>query len=167
LIRLSLLPTAHPLTFQRKWVRSSRSFYRPFNLAMGRSLSFGSTACDIVALFRLAFAGAPRRRRLARPHTVTRWSIMQKVRRHSLSRRTIELRPLCRYTVSGTFNSPSRGSFHLSLALLSTIGRDGVLSLGEWAPQLHTDFHGFRATLEHQHNGGQVLLSTGLSPCIV
>ena len=30
-----------------------------------------------------------------------------------------------------------------------TIGRRVVLSLGEWSPQLHTEFHGIRATLVH------------------
>ena len=134
---------------------------------MGRSLSFASTAYDIIALFRLAFAVAPSLRDLAGPYTVTRRSIMQKVRRHPLPRRAIGLRQLCRYMVSGTFNSPRRGSFHLSLTLLFTIGRDVVLSLGEWAPQLHTEFHGFRATLVHMHNGGYTILPTGLSPCIV
>ena len=29
-----------------------------------------------------------------------------------------------------------------------TIGRRGVLSLGGWAPQLHTEFHELRATLD-------------------
>ena len=29
-----------------------------------------------------------------------------------------------------------------------TIGRQGILSLGGWAPQLHTEFHEIRATLE-------------------
>ena len=53
--------------------------------------------------------------------------------------------------VSGTFNSPNRGTFHLSVALLFTIGRRVVLSLGGWAPRLHTEFHELRATLEHQH----------------
>ena len=52
--------------------------------------------------------------------------------------------------VSGTFNSPNRGSFHLSLALLYAIGRQGVLSLGGWAPQLHTEFHELRTTLVRQ-----------------
>ena len=32
---------------------------------------------------------------------------------------------------------------------LFTIGRPGVLSLGGWAPRLHTEFHGIRATLGH------------------
>ncbi len=34
-----------------------------------------------------------------------------------------------------------------------TIGRRGVLSLGGWAPLLHTEFHGIRATLERRHCG--------------
>ena len=46
LISLSLRPTAHPLTFQRQWVRPSRKFYQRFNLAMGRSLGFGSVRRD-------------------------------------------------------------------------------------------------------------------------
>ena len=33
------------------------------------------------------------------------------------------------------------------------IGRRVVLSLGGWAPLLHTEFHGIRATLDHQHRG--------------
>ena len=42
LISLSPLPTAHPKTFQRQLVRSSTTFYRGFNLVMGRSQSFAS-----------------------------------------------------------------------------------------------------------------------------
>ena len=56
----------------------------------------------------------------------------------------------CRCMVSGTFNSPNRGTFHLSVALLFTIGRRVVLSLGGWTPQLHTEFHELRATLERR-----------------
>src|ERR1700709_2289342 len=58
LIGLSPLPTAHPLHFQLKWVRSSTTSYRRFNLAMGRSLRFGSRSRHSHALFRLAFATA-------------------------------------------------------------------------------------------------------------
>ena len=61
---------------------------------MGRSLSFGSTAYDNDALLRLAFATAPRLRRLAMPYTVTRRLIMQKARRHPFLRRGIGLRQL-------------------------------------------------------------------------
>src|SRR5947209_16519246 len=58
LIGLSPLPTAHPLRFQPKWVRSSTRSYPRFNLAMGRSLGFGSRTRDCIALFGLAFATA-------------------------------------------------------------------------------------------------------------
>ena len=46
LIGLSPLPTVHPKTFQRLRVRSSTSYYRGFNLTMGRSPGFASTAND-------------------------------------------------------------------------------------------------------------------------
>ena len=46
LIRLSLLPTSHPLGFQPKWVRSSTRYNPRFNLLMGRSRSFASTTYD-------------------------------------------------------------------------------------------------------------------------
>ena len=42
-IGISPLPTVHPLTFQRKSVRSSIQCYLNFNLTMGRSPGFGST----------------------------------------------------------------------------------------------------------------------------
>ena len=50
LIRLSLLPTSHPLGFQPKWVRSSTQFNPRFNLLMGRSQGFASTANDTRAI---------------------------------------------------------------------------------------------------------------------
>ena len=56
LIGLSPLPTAHPKAFQRFLVRSSMLCYQHFNLAMGRSLGFASSATNLFALFRLAFA---------------------------------------------------------------------------------------------------------------
>src|ERR1044071_2340268 len=68
LIGLSPLPTAHPPGFQPWWVRSSTRSYPRFNLAMGRSLGFGSRACDYDALFGLAFATATPHG-LTSPHT--------------------------------------------------------------------------------------------------
>jgi hypothetical protein len=46
LIGLSPLPTIHLNTFQRISVRSSTPFYRSFNLIMGRSQGFASSAYD-------------------------------------------------------------------------------------------------------------------------
>ncbi len=43
--------------------------------------------------------------------------------------------------VSGTFNSPRRGAFHLSLTLLFTIGRQRVFSLRRWSSHVQTGFH--------------------------
>lgn len=69
LIGLSPLPTAHPLSFQPKWVRSSTTSYRRFNLAMGRSLRFGSRPSDYGRPLRTRFRyGYPTRVNLATEH---------------------------------------------------------------------------------------------------
>ena len=47
----------------------------------------------------------------------------------------------CKPTVSGSLSLPSRGSFHLSLTVLFSIGHWVVFSLGGWAPLLQTGFH--------------------------
>ena len=44
----------------------------------------------------------------------------------------------CKLTVSGSFHSPHRGTFHLSLAVLVHYRSPNVFSLGEWTPQLPT-----------------------------
>jgi hypothetical protein len=117
---------------------------------MGRSLSFVSIACDIVALFRLGFPLAASLKDLAGPQTITRRFIMQKARRRSFPLRGIELRQL----VDAWFQvllTPLKGVLFIFRSLyLFTIGRNGVLSLGGWAPQLRTEFHEIRATLERQ-----------------
>src|SRR3982750_4859110 len=112
LIGLSPLSTAHPLGFQPKWVRSSTTSYRRFNLAMDRSLRFGSRTRDWIALFRLAFATAP-------PHGLTSPRITNS-QAHS-SKGTPSPRkapPACRRPVSGAISPPSRGTFHHSLTVL-------------------------------------------------
>ena len=54
-------------------------------------------------------------RGLASPRTVTRWLILQKARRH----RHLRSAPAARgRAVSGAVSLPSRGAFHLSLAVL-------------------------------------------------
>ena len=119
MIRLSLLPTSHPLGFQPKWVRSSTQFNPRFNLLMGRSRSFGSTTGDKVALFRLGFPLATALKALTEPPTVTRRIIMQKARRHTGLRHSTPT--ACKRMVSGSLSSPRRGSSHLSIALLSSL----------------------------------------------
>ena len=75
---------------------------------------------------------------------------MQKARRHPFPLRGIGLRQLVG-TWFQVLLTPLMGVlFIFQSPYLSTIGRDGVLSLGEWAPLLHTGFHEHRATLERQ-----------------
>src|SRR6195952_1475086 len=115
LIGLSPLPTAHPLRFQPKWVRSSTRSYPRFNLAMGRSLGFGSRARDWFALFGLAFATAT-------PHGLTSPRTANSQAHSSKGTQSPRTNPkaltACRHTVSGTISLPSRGTFHLSLTVL-------------------------------------------------
>src|SRR5690349_23804098 len=109
LIGLSPLPTAHPLSFQPKWVRASTTSYRRFTLAMGRSLRFGSRPRNYIALFRLAFATAT-------PHGLTS---PRSTNSQAHSSKGTPSPPhkaaaltACRHTVSGTLSLPSRGTFH-------------------------------------------------------
>ena len=115
LIGLSPLPTSHPKTFQRQRVRSSTVCYHSFNLLMGRSLGFASTA-NYFALFRLAFASDSPLNGLTMLATVTRRLIMQKARRHTET--SSALRPLVSVWFQVLFHSFIQGSFHLSLTVL-------------------------------------------------
>ena len=54
----------------------------------------------------------------------------------------------CKHMVSGSISLPSRGSFHLSLTVLITIGHQVVFSLTGWSPLIHTRFLVSRTTLE-------------------
>ena len=51
--------------------------------------------------------------------------------------------------VSGSVSLPSRGSFHLSLAVLCAIGQPGIFSLTRWSGLIPTTFHGGSGTWEH------------------
>ena len=94
------------------------------------------------ALFTLAFALAPRCNLLTKPHTKSRRLILQQERSQTLYRPPTA----CRHTVSYSFSLPYGGSFHHSLAVLFTIGYQGVFSLTRWFSQIHTEFHMFHAT---------------------
>ena len=58
--------------------------YHHFTLTMGRSPGFGSIARNFIALFRLALASAPILKTLTSLHTITRRSVLQKVRDRTL-----------------------------------------------------------------------------------
>ena len=112
MIGLSLLSTGHPPSFQPRWVRPSTGSYPRFSLPMGSSPGFASaqrdsTPCSDSLSLRL---GHP----LTSPRGATRWLILQKARRHTCKGAPTA----CRQAVSGTVSLPSRGAFHLSLAVL-------------------------------------------------
>jgi hypothetical protein len=143
LIGLSPLPTGHPPGFQPWWVRSSTRSYPRFNLPMGRSLRFGSTACDSDALFRLAFATATPHG-LTLPHTITRRLILQKARGHFTSARRLNTLPrLVGTRFQVLFHDPSPGYFspfpHGTCSL--SVTRE-YLGLGGGPPGFTRDFSG-------------------------
>ncbi len=101
-------------------------------------------------------------RALTKPRTVTRRIIMQKARRHTLNRAPTA----CKRMVSGSVSSPSRGSSHLSIALLSSLSvireylalRNGLRRFSR----------GFTCTdLLRYLTGDSKLSRTGLSPSVV
>jgi hypothetical protein len=57
---------------------------------------------------------------------------MQKARHHTVRRHSALT--VCRHTVSGTISLPSRGTFHLSLTVLSAIGGKEYLALDGGPP---------------------------------
>ena len=120
LIGLSPLPTVHPPGFQPWWVRSSTQSYLCFNLTMGRSPRFGSRTRDKRHYFRLAFATHT-------PHGLSTPRITNS-QAHSSKGTPSPHKALTayRHTVSGTISLPSRGTFHHSLTVLSTIGHQEV-----------------------------------------
>jgi hypothetical protein len=147
LIGLSPLPTAHPLSFQPKWVRSSTRSYPRFNLAMGRSLRFGSRPSDSNALFGLAFATAS-------PHGLTS-PLSTNSQAHS-SKGTLSphtpnggrLQRIVGTRFQDLFHSPPGVLFTFPSRYLSAIGHQGIFRLSRWSCQIHTGFLGPRATWE-------------------
>ena len=76
-------------------------------------------------------------RSLTSPHTVTRWLILQKARRHT--KKVLRLLVGTRFQV--LFHSPLGVLFTFPSRYWFAIGHRRVFSLGEWSPQIHTGFH--------------------------
>ena len=125
LIGLSPLPTAHPLSFQPKWVRASTTSYSCFTLAMGRSPRFGSRTCHLQHPIRIRFRyGSPTNGLTSRHAADSQAHSSKGTPSHTRGALTD-----CKRTVSGTISLPSRGTFHHSLTVLSTIGHTEYLGL--------------------------------------
>jgi hypothetical protein len=87
---------------------------------------------------------------------------MQKARRHGTS----PLRPLVSTRFQVLFHSPSGVLFTFPSRYLFTIGRQGVLSLTGWSPQVPTGFPVPGRTQELVKEV-RALSSTGLLPAVV
>ena len=93
------------------------------------------------ALFRLAFASAP--------HLLLKLAMINNSPVHSsigTPSHIYSALTVCKHTVSGSLSLRSRGSFHLSLTVLSSIGRFVVFCLGWWSTRLPTRFLVSRGT---------------------
>ena len=79
---------------------------------------------------------------------------------HAISPSTV-----CKLTVSGSFHSPNRGTFHLSLTVLVHYRSSNVFSLREWTPQIPT---GLACPVVLRYPTRVSTFScTGLSPSVV
>ena len=121
MIRLSLLPTSHPTGFQPRRVRPSTQYNPRFSLLMGSSRSFASTTSDqlraihtwfplgfdLEGLNRAADGNSPDHYAKGTPSHIP-------LTRHSAP-------TACKRMVSGSHSSPSGGSSHLSVAILSSL----------------------------------------------
>src|SRR4029453_5881123 len=87
---------------------------------------------------------------------------MQKARRH----RTSLLRPLVSTRFQVLFHSPSGVLFTFPSRYLFTIGRQGVLSLTGWSPQIPTGFP-VPGRTQVPAKEGHALSRTGLLPSVV
>src|ERR671928_105065 len=162
LISLSLRPTGHPPSFQPRSVRSSTRSYPRFNLPMGSSLSFGSTACDSNRPIRTRFRYGSAHR-LTLPQTSNSPARYAKSTPSPLEE---QLRPLVGTRFQVLFHSPSGVLFTFPSRYLSAIGHQGVLSLGGWSPQIQSAFHGSGPTqVRHREIGS--ISSTGRLPSVV
>ena len=147
MIGLSPLPTGHPPTFQRWWVRASTASYRRFTLPMGRSLRFGSRTCDSNALFGLAFAAATPHG-LTSPHATNSQAHSSKGT-PSPCITASRLRRLVGTRFQVLFHSPPGVLFTFPSRYWSAIGHQGVFRLSRWSCQIHTGFLGPRATWDN------------------
>ena len=126
---------------------------------MARSLGFGSTACNYVALFRLAFAAAPSLKDLTLLHTsnspVHYAKGTQSVQPRPVAAPkggNVESRPFLLQLVSkrfqDLFHPPPGVLFTFPSRYWFTIGRQKVFSLGRWSSRFPTGFHVSRGTRE-------------------
>jgi hypothetical protein len=95
-------------------------------------------------LFILAFTVAPGITPLTCAIQLTRWPVLQKVRRH-----TEVLRLLVSIKFQVLFQLPNRDTFHLSLTVLVRYRSSNLFSLGRWPSRIQAGFLVSDPTQEH------------------
>ena len=140
LIGLSPLPTVHPKLFQQLRVRPSTRHYPSFILTMGRSLRFRVYRHALKDRpCRLAFATAPRQKRLASLLRSNSPDHNAKGTQSGATRRP-SLLPLVGTRFQDLFHWPPGLLFTVPSRYSFTIGHGRVFSLGGWSPQIPTGF---------------------------
>ena len=110
--------------------------YHHFTLTMGRSPGFGSIARNFIALFRLGFPSAPLLNSLTSLHTITRRSVLQKVRDRTLH----VLSLLVNTGFQVLFHSPPGVLFTFPSRYYSLSVTWSYLALGDGPPVFRQDF---------------------------
>ena len=157
-IGISPLPSVHPLTFQRKSVRSSIQCYLNFNLTKGRSPGFGSTTkystpySDSLSL-RLHI------RCLTLHQIVTRRFILQ---RHAITHK--RALTTCKHTVSSSL-SPSGVLFTFPHGTGSLSVTREYLALGDGPPRFRRNFT--CSVVLRIHSRENMFSTTGLLPSLI
>ena len=125
-------------------VRTSIAFYGNFILDMDRSPGFGCTLTDLFVLFRLGFPSAPPLDGLTSPASVTRRTVLQKVRGSSYK----DVPQLVNTGFQVLFHSPPGVLFTFPSQYFFAIGHQGIFRLGGWSLRLPSGFHVSRCTLD-------------------
>ena len=164
MISLSLRSTAHPCLFQQTRVRSSTTFYRSFNLAMDRSLGFGSTANNLFAQLRLGFPTAP----VLQYFNLAAYSnSLVHSTKGTPSHMQAYALTACRSMVSDSISLPIQGSFspfpHGTYSLSVAIS---YLALEGGPPGFQQDFS-CPTVLRYLRYRALIISRTGLSPSVV
>ena len=129
---------------------------------MDRSSGFGSTSCNYVAHFRLAFASAPWLNHLTSLQNVTRRPVLQKVRHHTCLRVVLCLLVSIGFQV--LFHSPPGVLFTFPSRYYTLSVTRSYLALGDGPPAFPPDSSCpvvLRNTLSHFQ-----ISPTGLSPSL-
>ena len=96
---------------------------------MGRSRGFGPAPGNLLSPIQTRFPSGSADDPLNRPLGAARWPVLQKARRQPQRPPAVRGR-----RVSVSVSLPSRGSFHLSLTVLSAVGHWTCLALGGGPP---------------------------------